>query len=145
MAPLLTLVIVTLLARGVGALEVDYVATWPDAIAVGLAAMFLLTASAHWTQPRRDGLIAIVPPPLPRPDLLVTATGVLEIAGAVGLLLPATRVAAAVCLGLLLLVMFPANVRGSRIDHPAAPRTPLLPRTAMQVLFVGAAALVATA
>src|SRR5690606_25233910 len=67
MAPLLTLLLVTLLARGVGALGVGYVATWPDAVAVGLAAMFLLTASAHWTQPRRDGLIAIVPPSLPAP------------------------------------------------------------------------------
>lgn len=145
MAPLLTLVLVTLIARGVGALGVAYVATWPDAVAVGLAAMFLLTASAHWTQPRRDGLIATVPPALPRPDLLVTVTGVLEVLGAVGLLIPATRVAAAICLGVLLLVMFPANVRAARgVDHPAAPRTPLLPRTAMQILFVGAAALVAT-
>lgn len=146
MAPLLTLVLVTLIARGVGALGVTYVATWPDAVAVGLAAMFLLTASAHWTQPRRDGLIAMVPPPLPRPDLLVTVTGVLEVAGAVGLLIPATRVPAAICLGVLLLVMFPANVRAARgADLPAAARTPLLPRTAMQILFVGAAALVATA
>lgn len=144
MAPLLTLVLVTLLARGVGALGVTYVATWPDAVAIGLAAMFLVTASAHWTQPRRDGLIAIVPPSLPRPDLLVTVTGVLEVAGAVGLLVPATRTAAAICLALLLLVMFPANVRAARgAHHEAAPRTPLVPRTAMQVLFVGAAALVA--
>lgn len=146
MAPLLTLLLVTLLARGVGALGVGYVATWPDAVAVGLAAMLLLTASAHWTQPRRDGLIAIVPPSLPRPDLLVTATGVLEVAGAVGLLVPATRVAAAVCLAALLLVMFPANVRAARgVTHPAAPRTPLLPRALMQVLFVAAAGLVALA
>ena len=78
MAPLITLVLVTLLARGVGALGVEYVATWPGAVAVGLAAMFLLTASAHWTQPRRDGLIAMVPPALPRPALLVTVTGVLD-------------------------------------------------------------------
>lgn len=146
MAPLLALLCVTLLARGVGALGVDYVGTWPSAVAVGLAAMFLLTASAHWIQPRRDGLIAIVPPRLPRPDHLVTATGVLEVAGALGLLVPATRVAAAVCLALLLVVMFPANVRAARgVGHEAAPRTPLLPRSAMQVLFLGAAAFVATA
>ncbi|WP_156253180.1 DoxX family protein [Pseudactinotalea terrae] len=144
MAPLLALVIVTLLARGLGALGVEYVATWPDAVAVGMAAMFALTASAHWTQPRRDGLIAIVPPALPRPDLLVTATGVLEIAGAVGLLIPATRTVAAVCLGFLLLAMFPANVRAARgVGDPAAPRTPLLPRTAMQVLFISSAVVVA--
>src|SRR5690606_4466798 len=82
----------------------------------------------------------------PRPDLLVTATGALEVAGAVGLLVPATRVAAAVCLAALLLVMFPANVRAARgVTHPAAPRTPLLPRALMQVLFVAAAGFVALA
>ena len=145
MTPLLTLVVVTLLARLAGVLGVDYVGTWPDAVAVGLAAMFLLTASAHWSRVRREGLIAIVPRALPRPDLLVTVTGLLEILGAVGLLIPTTRVPAAIGLGVLLLVMYPANVRAARgVDHPAAPRTPLPARTAMQVLFVAATVLVAT-
>lgn len=48
--------------------------------------MFLLTASAHGGKRRRD-LIVMVPPAFPRPDVLVTTTGVLEIVGAVGLML----------------------------------------------------------
>ena len=37
-------------------------------------------------------------------------TGVLEFLGAVGLLIPATRVAAAACLLLLMVAIFPANI-----------------------------------
>ncbi|GAA5037262.1 hypothetical protein ACFQRL_13395 [Microbacterium fluvii] len=149
MAPLVTLVVVTAAARLVGLTGVTYVDTWPEALAVGLAAMFLLTASAHFARPRRAGLIAIVPPAIPRPGLVVTATGLLEIAGAIGLLVSPTwiagiRTAAAICLALLLLVLFPANVYAARARrHPDAPHTPLVPRTLMQVAFVAAAVVVA--
>jgi uncharacterized membrane protein len=60
------------------------------------------------------------------------------------LLIPATRVAAAVCLALLMVAMFPANVYAAgakRSEH--APSTPLVPRTLMQVLFLAGATLVA--
>jgi hypothetical protein len=67
--------------------------------------MFLLTASAHWGKRRQD-LIAMVPPAFPRPDLLVTVTGVLEIAGAVGLMLPMGAPYAALGLCFLLLAVF---------------------------------------
>src|SRR5262249_24521291 len=110
MAPLISLVVVTLSARLAGWLGWDYTNAWPAAIAVGLAAMFLVPGVAHFVQPVRGGLIAIVPPGLPAPGLLVTITGVLELLGAAGLLIPQTRVAAAVCLALLMIAMFPANV-----------------------------------
>ncbi len=99
MAPLIALVLGTLAARLVGWLGVDYVDGWPSAIAVGLAAMFVVTGIAHFVNPLRRDLIAIVPPRLPAPGLLVTVTGVLELLGAAGLLYPPTRVAAAVSLG----------------------------------------------
>lgn len=149
MAPFLALVTVTLLCRLLGALGVGYVQTWPDSLAVGLAAMFLMTASAHFLQPRRDGLIAIVPPRVPRPGAVVTATGVLEILGAVGLLIPNTalpgiRTAAAVCLAVLMIAMFPANARAATGQrHPAAPHTPLVPRALLQIVFVASAVIVA--
>ena len=151
MAPFLALVAVTLTCRLLGALGVGYVQTWPDALAVGLAAMFLLTASAHFLQPRRDGLIAIVPTRLPQPGLIITATGILEILGAVGLLIPGTaapgiRTAAAVCLAALMIAMFPANVRAATGQrHPAAPHTPLVPRTLLQIVFIASAVFVAVA
>jgi uncharacterized membrane protein len=59
--------------------------------------MFLLTASAHWGRRRRD-LIAMVPHLFLRADLIVSFTGVLEILGAVRVLIPKTAAAAAVCL-----------------------------------------------
>ncbi|MGH7043914.1 MAG: DoxX family protein, partial [Acetobacteraceae bacterium] len=113
MAPLITLLLGTIAARSIGWLGwvgKGYVNNWAAAIAVGLAAMFLLTGFAHFAPALRRDLIAIVPPRLPGPGYLVTITGLLELLGAVGLLLPATRVRAAVCLLLLMLAMFPANV-----------------------------------
>jgi uncharacterized membrane protein len=145
MAPLVALLTGTVLARVVGLLGVDALDGWLPALRVGLALMFVLTGLAHFGLGRRAGLVAMVPPGLPRPELLVTVTGVLEFAGAAGLLLPATYRLAAACLALLLLVMFPANVYAARhhVELAGDPATPLLPRTALQVLFVAAALTVA--
>ena len=143
MAPLIALDLGSFAGRLVGSLGVDYVDSWPSAIAVGLALMFVVTGIAHFVNPLRRDLIAIVPPGLPAPALLVTITGVLELLGAVGLLYPPTRAAAAVALGVLMLVMFPANVYASRMPNPPKSMTTRLPlRTVEQVVFVGAALVV---
>jgi uncharacterized membrane protein len=87
---------------------------------------------------RRD-MIAIVPPRLPAAGLLVTITGVLELLGAAGLLYPPTRVAAAVCLFVLMLVMFPANVYAARMPNPPKSMTSRLDvRTAEEIVYLGA-------
>ena len=102
-----------------------------------LAVMFVLTASAHWGR-RRPDLIRMVPPAFPRPDLLVTITGVLEILGAIGLLVPSTGRAACLCLTLLLVCLFPANVRAAREHLTIAGRpVPGLPvRGMIQLVFI---------
>ena len=144
MAPLITLLVGSIVARIAGWAGVDYVGTWTKAVAVGLAAMFVLTGVAHFAPPLRAALIAIVPPQLPAPGLLVTVTGVLEFLGAVGLLTPTTRVAAAVCLLLLMLAMFPANAYASRMPNPPKSMTTQLPqRTATEIVFLAAAIAVA--
>lgn len=144
MAPLIALLLATAAARSIGWLGVGYVNSWTAAIAVGLAAMFVLTGFAHFAPALRRDLIAIVPPWLPAPGYLVTFTGLLELLGAVGLLIPATRMAAAVCLLLLMLAMFPANVYASRMPDPPKSMTTRLPlRTAMEVVFLAAAVAVA--
>ena len=144
MAPLITLLMGSLIARVVGRAGVDYVNSWTAAIAVGLAAMFVLTGVAHFAPPMRADLIAIVPPRLPAPGLLVTITGALELLGAVGLLLPVTRVAAALCLLVLMLAMFPANVYAARMPNPPKSMTTRLSlRTAVEVVFLAAAIVVA--
>ncbi|RDI68980.1 DoxX family protein [Nocardia pseudobrasiliensis] len=143
MAPLIVLLVVTALARVIGLVDlVDWLDSWPHAARIGLAAMFALTASAHFLPPRRDGLIAMVPPRLPSPAALVTLTGVLETAGAVGLLIPPVAPVAAICLAVLMVVMFPANVRAARAGI-GVKTMPLPARSVVQVLFIGACVLAA--
>ena len=143
MAPLVALVLGTLTARLAGWRGLDYVNSWPSAVAVGLALMFVVTGIAHFVHPLRRDLIAIVPPSLPAPAFLVTATGVLELLGAAGLLYPPTRAVAAVALGVMMLAMFPANVYASRMSSPPKSMTTQLPlRTIEQIVFVGAALVV---
>lgn len=143
MVPLITLLLGSLIARLVGWLGVDYVDSWTQAIVVGLAAMFVLAGVAHFVAPLRGDIISIVPPRLPAPGLLVSITGVLELLGAVGLLLPATRVAAAVGLLLLMLAMFPANIYAARMPNPPKSMTTRLPaRTVQEFFFLAAAVIV---
>lgn len=143
MAPLITLLLGSLLARIAGWLGVHYVNDWPASIAVGLAAMFLVTGVAHFVPPLRGDLTAIVPPRLPAPGLLVTVTGILEIVGALGLLLPVTRVLAAVCLLVLMLAMFPANIYAARMPNPPKSMTTRLSvRSIEEIVFLAAAAVV---
>lgn len=141
MAPLIALLAGTLLARLVGTQGLAPVSSWPAAVAVGLAAMFTLTGIAHFVPKMRAAMIAIIPPRIPAPGFLVALTGVLELLGAIGVLIPSTRAVAAGCLGVLLVVMFPANVyAASQRSNPLS--TPLGWRTAEQLLFLAATALV---
>ncbi|MEE6168477.1 MULTISPECIES: DoxX family protein [unclassified Mycolicibacterium] len=144
MAVFLTLVLGSVAARVVGWAGVDYVDSWPRAVAVGLAAMFVMTGVAHFVNPLRADMVAIVPPRLPAPALLVTVTGALELVGALGLLYPPTRVAAAVCLFLLMLAMFPANVYAARMPNPPKSMTTRLGlRTGEEAVYLAAAIVVA--
>jgi uncharacterized membrane protein len=132
--PLITLVAVTAALLAAGALGVRALRPWPVALRGGLAAMFTLTGVVHFVWMREE-LVAMVPPALPAPELLVTVTGVLELAGAAGLLLHRTAPWAAGGLAVLLVAMFPANVHAALEGFG----TPLLPRTLMQLVFLAAA------
>lgn len=144
MAPLVALVMGSLVARGVGWLGVGYVDAWPKAIAVGLALMFAVTGVAHFVPAMRRDMIAIVPPQLPAPGVFVFITGVLELLGTAGLLYPPTRVAAAVCLFALMAAMFPANVYAAQMPNPPKSMASRLPiRTAEEAVYLAAAVVVA--
>lgn len=94
----------------------------------------------------RAELIAMVPPALPEPALLITITGVLELAGAAGLLLRPTAPWAAGGLAALLVALYPANVYAALEGITTAPEDALLPRTLIQLLWLAAAvAVVASA
>jgi len=143
MAVVITLVLGTLGARLVGWLGVDYVGSWPQAVAVGLAAMFAMTGVAHFVPAMRRDMIAIVPPGLPGAGLLVTITGVLEMLGAGGLMYPPTRVAASGCLFVLMLAMFPANIYAARMPNPPKSMTSRLNvRTVQEIAYLAAAVVV---
>lgn len=143
MAPLLVLITVTVALRVVGAAGVGWLRGWPAALRYGLSAMFIVTGVSHFFGMRGD-LIAMVPPPLPQPELLVTLTGILELAGAVGLLLNRTAAWAAGCLAALLVVMFPANIYAA-LEGIVVSRGPAMavgPRTLLQLTYLGAALVV---
>ncbi len=110
----------------------------------GLTAMFTLTGVAHFVGMRQE-LISYVPPLLPDPALLVTITGVLELAGAAGLLLRRTAPLAAGCLAALMIVMLPANLYAAFAGIATDPLSQPIPRTLLQVVFVAAAIMVVAA
>lgn len=145
MEPMIVFLGGTLLARIAGWLGIGALDGWVGALRVGLALMFLLTASAHFQARRRRQLIAMVPPRLPRPGLLITLTGVLEVLGAAGLLIQPVYRAAAGCLAVLLLLLFPANVSAAHRKLQLGPRpvTPIRIRVFMQLAWVAALMFVA--
>jgi uncharacterized membrane protein len=73
-----------------------------------LALLFIGAGVLHFLHP--EPYLRIVPPALPAPRLLVLLSGVAEVAGGLGLLLPATRRWAAWGLLALLVAVLPANV-----------------------------------
>ena len=103
-----------------------------------LALMFVFTAMAHFNKMKHD-LVRMVPAIFPRPLLLVYFTGVLELMGVIGLLLPRLRSAAGMCLIGLLVAMFPANVNAAlkKTTLVGKPATPLWLRIPMQLLLIG--------
>src|SRR5690242_21289944 len=105
MAPFIVLVTLFVVLSILGHFHVPVAFGWWTSLRLALAGMFLLTASAHWGKRRAD-LIRMVPPAFPRPDLLVTFTGMLEILGAIGLMLPPVAPYAALGLSLMLLAIF---------------------------------------
>src|SRR5699024_6024254 len=128
MAPLLFLLLTTALVRVIGHVSRPGLKPWPVAIRWGLAVMFTVTGISHFAG-MRDALIAMVPPWLPSAAALVTVTGFLELLGAAGLLVRPTRIWAAIGLGLMLIVMFPANVHlALTAEHPPW-ADPLAPRS----------------
>jgi len=138
MATLVVLFGSFLLYRLLGAAtDLSVLATWLDSARAALATMFLFTAVSHFAPMKKD-LIAMVPPSLPRPDVLVFVTGLAELAGAAGLMFPPTRFWAAWGLIALLVAMFPANVSAARRETTIRGRraTPLWLRTPMQILFI---------
>ncbi|CAM3527047.1 hypothetical protein KIPE111705_12590 [Kibdelosporangium persicum] len=133
--------------RLLGALGVGRFATWRVSAAHGLAVMLVATGAAHFAPatvtaiPNHADLVAMVPPFVPFPHLMVYVTGVLELLGALGLVLARTRSMAGVSLAVLFVLMVPANIHAALADVPLGddPPTPLWFRIPEQILFIAVA------
>jgi uncharacterized membrane protein len=138
MVSLFVLLVSSLFLRGLGLLGVTRLSSWRVAGRGGLVIMFLFTGTSHFTGMKHD-FAAMIPPPLPNDLWVIYLTGVFEIAGAVGLLIPRTRRLAGICLVLMLAALFPANVYAALNEVPLRGQaaTPLLIRTPMQLLYIG--------
>ena len=81
-----------------------------------LAAAYLVAGIAHLTRPA--GFLAITPHWVPAPELVVALTGVAELAGTIGLMIPRLRGAAGIGLALYALCVWPANINHALNDIP---------------------------
>ena len=137
MVVLILLLISWVVLRGIGAAGVQSLASWQGSARYALVVMFVFTATAHFNEMKHD-LARMIPAYFPHPLLLVYITGVLELLGAAGLMLPQFRRLAAICLLALLVGMFIANINAAQkgITLRGKPPTPLWLRAPMQLLFV---------
>ena len=83
-------------------------ATTADKACYAAAFAFLMTGVSHFTSPTR--FMEMMPPFIPAHAEMIMISGVAEIAGALGLMIPTTRWAAGMGLLVLLVVVSPANV-----------------------------------
>lgn len=126
-----------LIYRGIGALGLGALGTWPAATRYALATMLAFTATAHFTKLRHD-LVRMMPRWVPWPRAVVYFTGFCELAGAVGLLVTRVRLAAGIALIAFFILVFPANVKAARsgVGVGSKSATPLWLRVPMQALFI---------
>jgi uncharacterized membrane protein len=83
--------------------------SWPKRIALFLVAAFFVSAGVgHFTN--EAFFVRIVPPWLPYPLLMVQVSGIAEIAGGLGVLIPRLRRLAGWGLLALLVAVYPANI-----------------------------------
>lgn len=136
-------VVPTLVLRLLGRLGIRRFGTWRVSAAHGLAFLFTMTGLAHFmpdsvtVMPSHNELVAMVPSYIPFPHFAVYATGVLELAGAAGLVVTATRRWAGPMLAALLVVMIPANIHAALEEVPlnGDPATPLWFRIPEQIVY----------
>jgi uncharacterized membrane protein len=107
-----------------------------------VAVVFIAMGISHFLPGPARTMAAMIPPAMRRagilrPMHLVWFTGLCEIAGGVGLLIPVTRVAAGVALVVFLVAVFPANAFAAR--HPdqfGRAAIPFWPRLIGQIALV---------
>jgi uncharacterized membrane protein len=137
---LVFLIISFIVFRALGFAGVAVFASWQASARDALALMLFLTASGHFTS-MKDDLVRMMPGWIPWPRAMVYFTGICEVAGAIGLLIPSVRHAAGLCLVAFFIAILPANIHAARegITLRGKPATALLWRIPMQVVFIALA------
>jgi uncharacterized membrane protein len=107
----------------------------------GLAAIYLFIGVVHLVA--TDAMLPLMPDRVPEPRLVIQATGLCEIVGAIGLLTERFRRAAAIGLALYAVCVYPANLKHA-FEHIHIDGIPDSwwyhgPRLAFQPVFVWAA------
>ena len=112
---------------------------------VSLAAIYLTAGIFHLTRP--GAFLMIMPDWVPYPRQVILGTGMCELAGAMGLMIPRTRRAAGIGLALYAVCVFPANIKHAIDGLPPgniqlnwwyhAPRLALQPVIVWWALFAG--------
>lgn len=109
-------------------------------LTIVLAAVFVAMGITHFVPSVARGMAAIIPPSFKARvsgRVLVRLTGVCEILGGVGLLIPPLRVFAAIALIVFLVAVFPANAYAAQ--HPerfGRASIPFWPRLAAQLALI---------
>ena len=107
------------------------------ALRIILALFYFAAGVAHLRSP--TGFLAITPAWVPFPAMVVFLTGVAEIAGALGLLIPRFSKAAGIGLALYALCVWPANFQHAIQDLSHGTGLPIyyhIPRLAAQPLII---------
>ncbi|RAJ76724.1 putative membrane protein [Chitinophaga dinghuensis] len=107
MKPLIVLIVSFVLAMVV-LLLLHHQYEWAFAGRISMAIMLFFTASAHFAFSK--GMEMMMPPSIPYKKFLVAFTGVLEVLGGIGLLIPSLRYLAGICLIIFFVAVLPANI-----------------------------------
>ncbi len=107
---------------------------------VGVALIFVGMGILHFVPGPARGMSAMIPPALKRVVsgiALVRFTGLCEIAGGIGILVPGIRLAAGLALVVFLIAVFPANAYAARDpDRFGRAAIPLWPRYLAQLALI---------
>lgn len=114
------------------------IAQW--VIRIGLAAAFLFMGVNHFVPASARAMSAMIPPAFKTRvsgKVLVRFTGVCEVAGGMGLLVPQTRFAAGIALVVFLIAVFPANAfAAERPEKFGRAAFPFWPRYVAQLVLI---------
>jgi len=107
-----------------------------------LALVFVGMGILHFIPGPARSMAGMIPPAMrgsrwPSPRALVLFTGLCELAGGIGLLIPATRTAAAIALAVFLVAVFPANAYAAKYpERFGRVAIPFWPRLIAQVVLI---------